>query len=465
MFTPREVLPALNAMNAYVDHLAVDQIPDSFGLSVAPDVRKKIRETKPKGTANNYIERTRLIISMVGLPARGKSYTATKIQSYFTWLGVNTKIFNVGAYRRQVLKNTIDQSAQFFEASNLPAKKIREQLAIEVLDQLLEWLDSGGEVAIFDATNTTNERRKHIINRCNSHQPPVQFLFIENICDDPYVLAENFKQKVLISPDYQSLSVEGASQDLKRRIINYEKVYETITDDKLSYIKIINLKAKVICNMISGTLPKMVTDYVMRLHIQTRNIWFSRPAQCVVPEESSGVEPSDFTESGQRYAQKLAEFVQKRLTAQQLSQLIVFSGTSARAVNTAQYIKGATIIPTTTINGLDGGVCYKMSQQQISTDMPDVWASWQEDRFNYRLPGGESFADLIQRLRSFVLELEQLTVPVLIISHSASIQGLYTYFKCVEVETAPYYNVPQHTIIELISTRFGWKEKHHSISK
>jgi len=257
--------------------------------------------------------------------------------------------------------------------------------------------------------------------------------------------------------------VEGASYDLKRRIINYEKVYETITDDKLSYIKIINLKSKVICNLISGSVPKMLTDYVMRLHIQTRNIWFTRPAQCILSEESSGVEPSDFTESGLRYAQKLAEFVQKRLTPQQFSQLIVFTGTSARAVNTAQFIKGATIIPTTTINVLDGGLCHRMTPQQIASKMPDVWACWQEDRFNYRLPGGESFADLIQRLRAFVLELEQLTAPLLIISHSAPIQGLYTYFKSIDVETAPYYNVPQHTIIELVSTRYGWKEKHYSI--
>jgi len=106
-----------------------------------------------------------------------------------------------------------------------------------------------------------------------------------------------------------------------------------------------------------------------------------------------------------------------------------------------------------------------MVPQQIASEMPEVWASWQEDRFNYRLPGGESFADIIQRLRAFVLELEHLTVPVLIISSQSPIQGLYTYFKHIDVETAPYYNVPQHTIIELVSTHFGWKEKHFSICK
>uniref|UniRef100_A0A6B2LF23 6-phosphofructo-2-kinase domain-containing protein n=2 Tax=Arcella intermedia TaxID=1963864 RepID=A0A6B2LF23_9EUKA len=223
------------------------------------------------------MEPTKVLVTMVGLPARGKSYTATKIQSYFRWLGINSQIFNVGVYRRQVLSPSIDQSAKFFEASNLPARKLREQLAVEVLDQLFDWLDSGGQIAIFDATNTTNARRREIIRKCHERSPGTQMIFIENICDDAYVLAENFKQKVLISPDYQSVSVEGASSDLTRRIINYEKVYETITDENLTYIKIINVKSRVICNRIIGTIPKMITDYVMKLHVLNRSIWFTRP--------------------------------------------------------------------------------------------------------------------------------------------------------------------------------------------
>jgi len=38
---------------------------------------------------------------------------------------------------------------------------------------------------------------------------------------------------------------EEALNDLKKRIANYEKVYETIKDDSLSYIKLINLQSKV----------------------------------------------------------------------------------------------------------------------------------------------------------------------------------------------------------------------------
>ena len=41
------------------------------------------------------------VICMVGLPARGKTYIAKKLARYLNWIGMNTKVFNVGEYRRQ----------------------------------------------------------------------------------------------------------------------------------------------------------------------------------------------------------------------------------------------------------------------------------------------------------------------------------------------------------------------------
>ena len=61
-------------------------------------------------------------------------------------------------------------------------------------------------------------------------------------------------------------------------------------------------------------------------------------------------------------------------------------------------------------------------------------------RFGYRLPGGESYADLVQRVSPFVLELERLTAPVLVVAHQSVLQVLYAYFKGIPVETAPFYN-------------------------
>lgn len=52
-----------------------------------------------------------------------------------------------------------DQSASFFDPNNKDAHKIRDDLALQVLEQLIQWLRSGGRVGIHDATNSTIDRR------------------------------------------------------------------------------------------------------------------------------------------------------------------------------------------------------------------------------------------------------------------------------------------------------------------
>lgn len=37
---------------------------------------------------------------MVGLPGRGKTFLCNKLVCYLNWLGHDTKLFNVGSYRR-----------------------------------------------------------------------------------------------------------------------------------------------------------------------------------------------------------------------------------------------------------------------------------------------------------------------------------------------------------------------------
>lgn len=99
----------------------------------------------------------KLVLVMVGLPARGKSFVVHKTLRYIEWLGFATKMFNVGNFRRQLGK--AGEDAAFFSADNADAKQLREDMAMEVLDELIDWLDTKGYVAVFDATNTTKLRR------------------------------------------------------------------------------------------------------------------------------------------------------------------------------------------------------------------------------------------------------------------------------------------------------------------
>ena len=136
-----------------------------------------------------------LVIAMSGLPARGKSYVVKMIMRYLRWTGFECKLFNVGSYRRKMGLGAADST--FFSAGNSDGTRMREELAMAVQESMYEWLHEGNNstsakrrVAIFDATNTTISRRLILAQKARKEN--VYLLFVESICDDASVLAQNY---------------------------------------------------------------------------------------------------------------------------------------------------------------------------------------------------------------------------------------------------------------------------------
>lgn len=177
---------------------------------------RPLPEEDKKSTLSPEMQRTRvdvsakLVIVMVGLPARGKSYVTKKLCRYMNWLQHDTKIFNVGNRRRKVAGCPLDSTthgccsdlagatpsisekgheAGFFDPENLQASRLREQVAMETLDELLDYLlNEDGSIAIFDATNSTIQRRKLIVNMVRQRAgPKLRVLFVESQCFDESV--------------------------------------------------------------------------------------------------------------------------------------------------------------------------------------------------------------------------------------------------------------------------------------
>lgn len=140
------------------------------------------------------------VIAMVGLPARGKTFISRSIVKYLNGRDFECRIFNVGEYRRL---STDYAAHDFFSSDNEHALNLRNKIAIDALEDLCSWLAKGdNRVAIYDATNSTKDRREVIYDtvvRKYNHN----LLFVESICNKSNILEVNirvsgFRQNLII---------------------------------------------------------------------------------------------------------------------------------------------------------------------------------------------------------------------------------------------------------------------------
>lgn len=89
-------------------------------------------------------------------------------------------------------------NSSFFDPNNEQAANIRDEIAMATLDELLDYiLDQGGSVGIFDATNSTLERRKLVMERIRERAgPELGVLFLESLCVDEQLLESNMRLKL-----------------------------------------------------------------------------------------------------------------------------------------------------------------------------------------------------------------------------------------------------------------------------
>merc|ERR1712113_700219 len=112
---------------------------------------------------------------------------------------------------------------------------------------------------------------------------------------------------------------------------------------------------------------------------------------------------------------------------------------------------------TSLLNELDGGDFNGWSYEQIQQEYPKVWAEREADKLNFRYPGagGESYVDVINRLRPVIVELERHRSSILVISHLAVQRCIYGYFTGCTVEELPHIELDMHTVYDLRPGPFG----------
>eukprot|EP00977_Amphora_coffeiformis_P027936 scaffold34666_cov158-Amphora_coffeaeformis.AAC.5 len=143
----------------------------------------------------------------------------------------------------------------------------------------------------------------------------------------------------------------------------------------------------------------------------------------------------------------------------------ILTSTMPRAVDTVSFEEHDVPFSTmSNLNPIDKGDYAGMEMEDIKSEDPLLFSQLQADSFSTRFPGGESYHDLIRRLNTVVIDVEQQVVPVLVVSHVSILQCLMAYFRNTPVKTCMTAEVPMHTVIKFEPARGGgWKESWHPL--
>lgn len=380
----------------------------------------------------------KIIITLVGLPARGKSFTSNNLSRFLNWCGISCRVFNSGDYRRKTLKGF--QNSDFFSIDNINQ---REEISKLCFEELLEWLEDSGQVGIFDATNTNMKRRKYISDRVKDKKS-INLFFIELITDNSAIIDNNLQLK-LKSPDYINKDKEYALKDFKKRLEHYQEIYQTISDDEnINYIKIINFTEKLMIKNIIGANESLIISYLMNLRLNKYPIYLTRHGESINNTKSIIGGDCLLSDKGIEYSKNLTEYIQNDIN----DDFIIFTSCLKRTIETAKYFKQQKI-ESRLLNEIHAGVCENMNLSEIQKKFPNIIKERKENKLKFRYPEGESYLDLLERLRYFVLKIESYNKPILIVAHNAIIKVLLGYFNNINNEDIPHLEIDLGAVIKL----------------
>ncbi|KAF2271918.1 bifunctional 6-phosphofructo-2-kinase/fructose-2,6-bisphosphate 2-phosphatase [Westerdykella ornata] len=588
--TPLSSMPGSPHMPPMSRNISATSTPRSRPTTLdIPGLTKS--KVSPDGKIAQRDVGSKLVIVMVGLPARGKSYITKKMMRYLNWLQHDTKIFNVGERRRVAasghgyrlssssmdkvpsgIKRTsetrgqslpeiaahmlmtgdssavgnvtplnlpppekqdekkhvpmhsesparvevnspgpelhtpangeqgteneaIDQSASFFDPLNRKAAQLREQCAMETLDELLDYiLYQNGSVGIFDATNSTLARRKQIMKRIRDRAgPELNVLFVESVCHNKNLLEANMRLK-LSGPDYEGTDPVAALEDFKNRVAIYEKNYVPLGDyeeeNNMPYVKMIDVGRKMISHQIRGFLAGQAVFYLLNFNLSPRMIWITRHGESEDNIAGKIGGDSDLSPKGRKYAKTLTRFIEEQRREWTIKQadkmahsrlpptsgddtppnpyygedgeqknFCVWTSMLKRSIQTAENFdeEEYDVKQMRMLDELNAGIMEGLTYEAIKAKYADEYECRKSDKLAYRYPGpgGEGYLDIINRIRPVIVELERMTDHCLLITHRSVARVLLAYFQGLKREDVADLDCPLGMLYQLEPKPYG----------
>ncbi|KAF0686634.1 Aste57867_21581 [Aphanomyces stellatus] len=419
----------------------------------------------PATMAGNAQQRNgKLLIVLVGLPGRGKTFIGHILARHLTWMGHATSVFNVSEYRRDMVG--AEKKHNFWDPDNTSDSQLREKIGEKCLNDALDALASDScTCAVYDATNASVLRREYIKDQVAARPFKYELLFIESICDDPELIAISINEMKLNSQDYTRNTLDEVVSDYHQRIEHYRDIYKPMAEsEECPFIKIIDVGRQIFCNQVYGYLQSRIMFLMANLQLRPRPIWLSRHGESMYNTQGLIGGDSPLSPWGMKYAQQLDKFVDALYPAD--TRLSVWTSTMQRTGQTVERIagRGRVVVKWKQLDEIDAGICDGMTYEQVAQQLPDEYVARKTNKLHYRYPRGESYQDVIHRLEPVITELMRLDRPILIVAHQAILRVLYAYLTNKHPEECPTIDIPLHVVIQITPKAYHCEEVwHHPI--
>ncbi|CCK69225.1 bifunctional nucleoside/nucleotide kinase/histidine phosphatase family protein KNAG_0C01120 [Huiozyma naganishii CBS 8797] len=343
------------------------------------------------------IQNRKICLVIVTKEDKDREFLTQKLQRYLAWLSIKCRVF--GNTREGAAENQSQVS------------------------DVVKWLKEGRHaVAIIDNSSITPTNCEQLANvfKCYSVEP----LFLE------------------YSARAGEPSVDSTSQSQKGCQLS----------NTLSYVKLSKEPHNMIINRVGSYLQTRIVFYILNINMNGKSIWLSRHGESIYNVEEKIGGDSPLSNRGLRYAEKLSELMESEVGD---GNLTVWTSTLKRTHETAKYLPYEKL-EWKALDELDAGICDGMTYKEIEERFPDDFRARDDDKYQYRYRGGESYADVVNRIEPVIMELERQD-NILIITHQAVLRCIYAYFMNVPQDESPWMTIPLHTLIKLTPSVRGVK--------
>lgn len=388
----------------------------------------------------------KLYVAMVGLPARGKSTLARRIQSGLEQQGVRTAIFNNGDTRRRLF-GVASAKSDFFDPANETACRNRRNIARLTMEAARLWLASKGDVAIIDATHSAYSQRQDLMEYLNDF--PV--MFVECQTRDTELLDDFIRRKAHL-PEFADMPAAAALRSFRERIAHYVSVYSPLKNEPC-WIRTDVTDCRILAEAPSSAIPYYSAIRSIITSRWVNNLYLVRHGETEYNLENRiGGDPA-LSPEGLRQAKLLARYFRG------VSIPYIFTSTRLRSVQTAAPLLEnrpiGTGISLEDFDELHAGLCEEMRYEDIKRTMPQEYTARTKDKYHYTYPGGESYAILQERvargLRRALFTAGE--GALMIIGHQAINRTILSLFLAHRPEDIPYLHVPQNQFYHITVTQ------------